>query len=254
MAKTEFRAFGADLFDPHTAVEQRDDGPLIITGLGARYNHWYDVAGMFQERILPGAITKTLKRKPDIRAMFNHDPNFLLGRTVSDSLTVTESRKGIKYEIEANAADPQAVSVAEKVRRGDVDGASIMFRTLVDEWDEKGDMPKRSIKEIELVEVGPVVFPANDGATASLRSTLPEFDEDLDIDLVRRALVKHRFQSELAAEERAAIEALSERLQQMTQGPPALDAGHPDGDALPDARARAQAFALRSTLLAGRAQ
>lgn len=248
----EFRAFGAEQFDPQVFVEAREDGPLVITGLGARYNHWYDVAGLFDERMAPGVVAKSLQEHPDVRAMFNHDPNFLLGRTKSGTLAVSENRRGIKYEIKANPADPQAVSVAEKIRRGDVDGASIMFRTLVDEWDEKGEKPKRTIKEIELIEVGPVVFPANDGATASLRSTLPDFEE-LDFDLVRYAFAKRRFQKELQADERSAIEEMIQRLQQMTQGPLAPDAEHLEGDAVAAARARAQAIALHSTLLASRA-
>lgn len=250
MFKSEFRAFGADEFDPQVGVQSREDGGLVITGLGARYGHWYNVAGMFDERIVPGAIAKNLDESPDIRAMFNHDPNFLLGRTKSGSLTVSETRRGIQYEIKANPQDPQAVSVAEKVRRGDVDGASIMFRVTKDEWDEKGRTPKRTITELQLIEVGPVVFPANDGATASLRSTLPDFD-DLDFDVVRQALVKQRFQKALQAEERDAVNAMIQRLQQMTHEPPARDAGHSEGDVV-GWRARARAIALRSTLLAGR--
>ena len=97
---------------PEMEARAETEGDVItISGHGAVFNKWYRVWD-FQERIAPGAYVKTLAEDPDIRGMFNHNPEFLLGRTKSGTIDVSTDKRGLKYVIRADALDPQAVSVS----------------------------------------------------------------------------------------------------------------------------------------------
>ena len=79
-------------------VELRaDDGqPARISG-HIVYNRWSEDLGGFVERVMPGAFTKTLLES-DIRALFNHDPNFVLGRNKAGTLTFADQAGSLRYE------------------------------------------------------------------------------------------------------------------------------------------------------------
>jgi HK97 family phage prohead protease len=154
-------------------VEIREiDGVKKIVGYAARFNELSKpLYGIFQEKILPGAFTRALKDS-DIRGLFNHDKNFVLGRESAGTLKVYEDEAGLRYEI--TPADAQDVKdLMAKMSRGDIRESSFSFRVASDgaEWDDSGEMEIRTIKEIEVVyDVGPVTFPAYPTATAGVRS------------------------------------------------------------------------------------
>jgi phage head maturation protease len=54
--------------------------------------------------------------------------------------------------------------------RGDIDGMSFGFRVTKQEWDESGEVPLRTIREVELFEVSVVTFPAYADTEVALRS------------------------------------------------------------------------------------
>lgn len=159
-------------------VESRADGePAAIRGVAAvfydgspetEYQLWSDC----YERIAPGAFDRALKESDDCRALFNHDANFLLGRTKSKTLTLSVSPKGLEYS--TSPADTSVYrDVVEHVSRGDVDGSSFSFSIESEQWDydaaRKCDV--RTILSVRtLYDVGPVVYPAYEGTTAAARS------------------------------------------------------------------------------------
>lgn len=154
------------------------DGKRMLSGYGSVFNQRATIAGWFyewDEEVAPGAWAKSIS-EGDIRSMFNHDTNWLLGRTKSGSLRLEEDDTGLLYETDINADDPNALSVYARVERGDVDGSSIWFRIIRQEWTEPTDdngleRPLRRILEGELFEAGPVVFPAFPQTTVSARSS-----------------------------------------------------------------------------------
>ncbi len=156
-----------------------DDAPMI-SGLGSVANTVTRIGGDygFDELFEAGNWTETIKTA-DVRAMFNHDTNWLLGRTKSGSLRLAETNEGhLAYDIDVNQDDPNAMSVHARVKRGDVDGSSVWFRVLRDEWtypdeDSALEVPQRRILESALIETGPVTFPAYEAATSSARSLAP---------------------------------------------------------------------------------
>jgi len=165
-----------------TDVEVRQgegEEPSHIRGHAAVFNKLSLPLGGFRERIRPGAFTKTIK-EADVRALWNHDRNFVLGRTKSKTLELREDAKGLFFE-----AQPPDTSWARDVmvtmERGDVDQASFAFRVIREEWSNEGDETKETIRElieVELRDVSPVTFPAYTQTDAKTRSVLDELGID----------------------------------------------------------------------------
>src|SRR5690348_12903845 len=83
-------------------IEFREaDGGANISGYAAVFNQETVIGdGIFgfREQIDPGAFDVAIK-EDDVRALFNHDPNILLGRTESGTLQLSTDRRGLKYSV-----------------------------------------------------------------------------------------------------------------------------------------------------------
>lgn len=178
-------------------VELRADGsqPARISG-HIVYNRWSEDLGGFVERVIPGSFTKTLLES-DIRALFNHDPNFVLGRNKAGTLTFTDQAGSLRYE--TTPADTQTIRdlVIEPMRRGEITGSSFSFRTIRDEWREPESKDnrhgsqglwERDLLEVRLFDTGPVTFPAYTQSDSAVRSLFE--DAGLDIAVLSGALLR----------------------------------------------------------------
>lgn len=154
---------------------------LQATGYGAVFNKRSQNLGGFVEQVAPGTFTKTLQEQ-DIRALFNHSEDHVLGRLAAGTLRMEEDGTGLAYEIDL----PDTTAgrdVAKLLERGDVSGSSFGFRTISDEWSEtETGFPLRTLTQVSLRDVGPVTFPAYTDASSSLRSLAEA--RSLDIDLL----------------------------------------------------------------------
>ncbi|AZY48851.1 HK97 family phage prohead protease [Bordetella avium] len=143
-----------------------------ITGYAAVFNSRSALLfGSFMEEIAPGAFDDVLD--DDVRALFNHDPNFVLGRTRSNTLGLEIDSRGLAYTI--NPPDTQTVRdlVLTPLKRGDLTGSSFAFRVAVDgdEWRREGEIVVRTIHKLaELRDVSPVTYPAYGDSHAAQRS------------------------------------------------------------------------------------
>lgn len=152
-------------------VELREgvDGQPVAFGYASRFNTYSQNLGGFVERVAPGTFTKTIL-EADIRGLFNHDANLLLGRNRANTLRLAEDDNGLAYSIDL----PDTTTgrdVRTLLKRGDVTGSSFGFRTIDDEWGETEDgFPLRTLKSVALRDVGPVTFPAYVEAESGLRS------------------------------------------------------------------------------------
>ena len=151
-------------FNTHK-VEIRESGDAdsapTITGMAAVFNTRSENLGGFTEIIAPGAFDGVLQ--DDTRGLFNHDANIVLGRRGADTLKLTVTDEGLRYDI--NPPDTQLVRdmVLEPMRRGDIDQSSFGFFVGEDDWSEDKDtgaMTRTITKVDRLLDVSPVTFPA----------------------------------------------------------------------------------------------
>lgn len=154
------------------------DEKKIIDGYAAVFDSWSNDLGGFRERIAPGAFNKTLQ-EADVRGLLNHDPNYVLGRTKAETLTLAEDGKGLRVSV--TPPDTQwARDLAVSIQRGDINQMSFGFRTIKDTWakgmvDEQGRaLRERTLLEVALYDVSVVTFPAYPATEAGLRAWNPE--------------------------------------------------------------------------------
>ena len=147
-----------------------ESGPPKIGGYAAVFNMRSDLlGGSFIEEIAPGAFDGVMTQ--DVRALFNHNPNYLLGRTKSGTLKLSLDSRGLHYEIDLPDTQTVRDLVMTPLMRGDMTGSSFTMLVAEDEWRQEGDVIVRTIHRIsELRDVGPVAFPAYPDATAGQRS------------------------------------------------------------------------------------
>lgn len=160
---------------------RRENGSTVIAGYAAVFYREgidgteYNVYGDVRERILPGAFDSVFARNDDVRSMFNHDTNLLLGRTPR-TLTLRVDDIGLHYET-ALPQNSVGRDVGEWIERGDVDGSSFWFGMLPSDWEETADEDGNELLLIrnisKLMEVGPVVFPAYEATTVGTREHDP---------------------------------------------------------------------------------
>ncbi len=146
----------------------------LLVGYAAKFNSLSEDLGGFVEKIAPGAFSRSLKGKADVRCFVEHDPAKLLGRVSAGTLRLTEDRIGLRVECDL----PKGVSYAEDLRklldRGDINQFSFGFTVPPggDEWGivSNSDSRKlRTLRTVELVEVSCVSIPAYPETEASLR-------------------------------------------------------------------------------------
>jgi uncharacterized protein len=151
---SQTRSLVADL-----KTRAEDNGEKVIEGYFAVFNSETELwQGAFEE-IDPVAFNKTLEN--DIRALINHDTNFVLGRNKANTLELKVDSKGLWGSIKINPEDTDAVNLYSRVKRGDVDQCSFGFNILAEETDFREDgTVKWRLKEVDLHEVSVVTFPA----------------------------------------------------------------------------------------------
>jgi hypothetical protein len=131
------------------------------------YRLWDD----YVERILPGAFDRALKEQDDVRGLFNHNANMVLGRTASGTMELSIDERGLKYNI-----DPPDTQLGRDIQvsleRKDITGSSFAFvitdQTFREETIDKNTLYIREITGVQLFDVGPVTFPAYTGTDASV--------------------------------------------------------------------------------------
>lgn len=161
--EVERRTYGVELRAKDTAT-----GGSTIEGYAAVFNSKSEDLG-FREIIMPGAFDRALEESHDVRALWNHNSDMVLARTKSGTLRLTVDERGLK--IEADMPDTQAGRDAlTLIRRGDVDQMSFAFRTLTDEWRMEDGETIRELRDLELLDVSPVAYPAYAETQVSARA------------------------------------------------------------------------------------
>jgi uncharacterized protein len=165
MSDLEFRTFDAEVTE--IRATENSDG-MTFGG----YAWKYDVPSLplghgFTERIAPGAFTRSLKSRVDIRAYVNHNDELLLGSTRAKTLRIEDRAEGGWVEIDL----PDTTwgrDIRTLTERGDITGMSFGFSTTKDTWSPDGS--ERTLVGAKLHEVSVVTgVPAYPQTTASVR-------------------------------------------------------------------------------------
>lgn len=165
------------------AIEVRSgDDAMTIAGHASVFDTPYELWG-FREQVSRGAFKKTLK-EADVAALWNHDPNIVLGRNKSKTLRLKEDDVGLWYEVDL--PDTQAArDLYTLIQRGDVYQSSFAFEIVKEEWEEpedQRDLPLRTIKEVRLYDVSPVTYPASPSTDVDVARAVRCFAEALGIE------------------------------------------------------------------------
>lgn len=157
-----------------------DDDGMTLEGYAAvfddptRIDSW---EGTFDETLARGAFSKTIKERTPV-LQFDHGRDVATGSVPIGAIEeLREDAHGlfVRARLHDNA---RVEPIRQAIDSGAIDGMSFRFRVTREEWDESGDIPARTIREVELFELGPVVFPAYASTTVGVRSLLAELDDD----------------------------------------------------------------------------
>jgi uncharacterized protein len=157
-------------FIPVEGLEVRTiEGEMSIAGVTAVIGQESQDLGGFTEIIEAGAFDEAVATS-DIRALFNHNPDFVLGRNLSGTLELEIREDGLHYKVPK--MPKTRADVFESIQRGDVTGNSFAFTVAEDRYEERDDGRKVRVisKFRELFDVGPVVYPAYSQTVVSTRA------------------------------------------------------------------------------------
>ena len=179
----ETRVFRLDSIE----IREDESGSPEIRGYAALYGEPSEDLGGFVEVIEQGAFSKAVGRD-DVRALFNHDANYVLGRNRADTLELIDDARGLQVVITPPETQ-WAADLITSMRRGDVDQMSFAFGVFDEEWGSQDDYPLRTLKDIKLYDVSVVTYPAYPQTSAAVRSKLDEIS-DQAVDMEQEAREK----------------------------------------------------------------
>jgi uncharacterized protein len=149
--------------------ESESSGTLIV-GHAAVFDSWTTLyeskTYVWREIVRPGAFANAVKEAQDVRFLFNHDPNYVVGRSTSGTCRYSEDATGLYCE----ADDPQTQTITDLVvkpmKRGDLTQMSFAFRVrpggekvTITEVDGQ-IIEERELTDLDLFDVSIVTYPA----------------------------------------------------------------------------------------------
>jgi uncharacterized protein len=173
------------------ARSEGENMPKEIGGIAAVINSVTDL-GYFEEVIERGAFDNALNKEYDIRCLFNHEAELILGRTKASTCNVFVNADGnLEYTWVPDYENPTHMSVVRSIMRGDITQSSFAFTIKEQKWSEStkyGSMGKRTITMIEdLYDVSPVTYPAYVDTEADARSIVALRDQEQEIEEAKRS-------------------------------------------------------------------
>lgn len=158
---------------PGSEVRAVGDSGRTIRGYAATFGTVYDM-GWFTEELSREALLSA--NMSDVRALFNHDNNLVLGRSKAGTVRVGVDQIGLWYEVDMPDTTT-ANDLMANIRIGNIDQSSWGFMLRVgpngngDRWERRNGKDHRTLVDVaEVFDVSPVTFPANPDTTVAKRS------------------------------------------------------------------------------------
>lgn len=164
-------------------AKDENEGPVIV-GHAALTNVKTDLY-YCTESIAPGAFKESIERGDDVRALFNHDKNLILGRTPK-TLELSEDEKGLFCRI--FPPDTQlGRDLVISIERGDISQMSFGFyiESEIADFSKELEKPHFTITKVALFDVSPVTFPAYPTTDVEIERQLRSAEEEFKERLLR---------------------------------------------------------------------
>lgn len=138
----------------------------------------------FYEEIAPGAFSKTLD-EGDARMLIDHDSYYVVSRMSAGTLALAEDDKGLLVDSALDGELSYVRDLKANLRNGNITGMSFGFYVIKDEWNSETievegadpvEVDVRIIREVRLVEVSAVTFPAYSDTEAELKAVARALD------------------------------------------------------------------------------
>ncbi len=184
-----YREFKFELRSDDTGDGLTMEGYAAVFNSPTRISGW---EGDFDETIAPGAFRKTLReRKPVL--MFNHGKHGFVGdMPIGQIVDAREDDHGVY--IKARLFDNDLVRpVRDAIAGGAVSGMSFRFEPIREKW--SADKRTRTLMEVRVPELGPVVMPAYEDTSVAVRTRAEDLvtalrsDHELRYALTRALLI-----------------------------------------------------------------
>tara|TARA_B100000519_G_scaffold96656_3_gene84116 strand:- start:302 stop:1063 length:762 start_codon:yes stop_codon:yes gene_type:complete len=151
---TEFLEFKSEIF-----AEEDDENYGTFEGYGSVFNN----TDLGNDVIRPGAFASSLKSRgvKGVKLLYQHKTDMPIG--VFDE--IIEDGKGLRVKGRLALKTAAGRDAYELLKMGALDGLSIGFRTQPKGYDYDKRTRRRSIKDVDLMEISLVTFPMNPRAT-----------------------------------------------------------------------------------------
>lgn len=159
--KNEIRNINIDI----SHIEKRDDSQDKLSGYAIVFNSLSEpIYGLFKERIMHGALERTLKQDDQL-CLWGHNDMYVLGRKSANTLYLRVDDKGLYFEVMPPNAS-WARDLVESIHRGDIRQMSFGFKVYNERWINDKETIKehgmaiREILGLDLYEISIASFPA----------------------------------------------------------------------------------------------
>ena len=165
----------------------------VISGYASVFDKSSQVlGGGFVEQSKRGAFTKTLQERgtqtsrDDIKALFNHSTDLVLGSKRAGTLKLSEDSQGLHYEVDLDLDITHHRSAFKMIQRGDVTNSSFGFDVIEERWsvpDDEDQPVLREVLETRLYEISPTPFPAYQDSSVEAERSFKGLSELSGLDL-----------------------------------------------------------------------
>jgi len=189
-------------------VSESEGKDTYIEGYASVFDSWSETLGgdilPFREKVCKGAFAESIAND-DIRALYNHDPNYVLGRNKAGTLELTEDERGLYVKIKPPKAQ-WAKDLMCSIKRGDVDAMSFGFAVILDKWYAAEGADVRELIKVKLYDVSPVTFPAYPATECDVRSIYDTRKKQIDLDAANTAESEAKKQQKINSLKKAILE------------------------------------------------
>ncbi len=165
--------------------ERADEGLGLMEVRFSPFNTWYRIdsfwEGTFLERTVPGAFKRSFNsyrnaRISEFKTLFNHGGDLYIGDKLLGDVESLQEEGDSPVSLVRLWDTSYNRDLLPGLRSGAY-RSSFMFQTIREEWDEEPErsehnpdgIPERTLKEVRVLEAGPVTWPANPAASAGMR-------------------------------------------------------------------------------------